>query len=146
MVKPSWTASIPKNISTVSHKLKADEWRSVGALYLPVTLIRLWSQESSGRRHELLNLTMLLCSAITIITSRSISTNQGNEYLKFMKMYRQELERLFPEYACCVNHHMAMHVGEFLEMYGPVHGWWTFPFERMIGSLQRMSTNYRPGQ
>ncbi|KAG6913412.1 hypothetical protein DXG01_007033 [Tephrocybe rancida] len=38
---------------------------------------------------------------------------------------------------------MAFHIPEFLAKYGPAHGWWAFPFERAIGQLQRMSTNYK---
>ena len=29
---------------------------------------------------------------------------------------------------------------------GPVHGWWTFPFERLIGMLQDVRANYIPGK
>jgi hypothetical protein len=41
---------------------------------------------------------------------------------------------------------MAMHLYEYLIRYGPVHAWWTFPFERVIGMLQRIPTNYKLGQ
>jgi hypothetical protein len=30
--------------------------------------------------------------------------------------------------------------------YGPVHGWWMFPFERVIGALQKTNTNYKIGK
>ena len=30
--------------------------------------------------------------------------------------------------------------------YGPVHAWWTFPFERLIGLLQRIPTNFQNGK
>jgi hypothetical protein len=40
---------------------------------------------------------------------------------------------------------MALHVGQFLKRFGPVCGWWTFPFERLIGSMQRMNHNSRVG-
>ncbi|PIL27816.1 hypothetical protein GSI_10970 [Ganoderma sinense ZZ0214-1] len=31
-------------------------------------------------------------------------------------------------------------------LFGPVHGWWTFPFERFNGLLQRLNTNSKPNQ
>ena len=68
----------------------------------------------------------------------------ASEYFEHMVNYRVQLQELFPEYKCHPNHHMALHLDEFLEMCGPVHGWWAFPFERMIGTLQRISTNYKP--
>ncbi|KAG2148241.1 uncharacterized protein EDB93DRAFT_1085087 [Suillus bovinus] len=30
--------------------------------------------------------------------------------------------------------------------YGPMHGWWMFPFERIIGALQKTNTNYKIGE
>lgn len=150
MIKPSWVTSVPTTLSSSGPKLKSDQWRTVGSLYLPVTLIRLWSGTSptnpnSKRRHELLHLTMLLLSAIAVATSRVTSADNAKQYLTYMGAYRQELAKQFPTYKCHPNHHLAMHIPEFLAMYGPVHGWWAFPFERMIGMLQRISTNYKPG-
>ncbi|KAJ7482906.1 hypothetical protein B0H11DRAFT_1636567, partial [Mycena galericulata] len=66
-------------------------------------------------------------------------------YHEHMLNYRARLQKLFPDYECHPNHHMALHITECLHLFGPVHGWWTFPFERLIGTLERISTNYRPG-
>jgi hypothetical protein len=41
---------------------------------------------------------------------------------------------------------MALHLAEYLRLYGPVHSWWTFPFERLIGMLQRIPNNFQNGQ
>lgn len=151
IVKPSWVTSVPTSLSSVGPKLKSDQWRTVGSLYMPISLIRLWyntnpDDEHSKHRHELLNLTMVLLSAIAVATSRVTSTSNADEFVRLMVIYRQELQRLFPDYDIHPNQHMAMHISEFLSMYGPVHGWWAFPFERMIGMLQRISTNYKPGK
>ncbi|PPQ87743.1 hypothetical protein CVT25_015171 [Psilocybe cyanescens] len=150
MVKPSWATSIPTSISSSGPKLKSDQWRAAGSLYLPVTLIRLWSRSGDDiatcERRDLLELTMALFQAVSIISSRTTSARHGKLYLEHMLLYRQELACLFPDYKCHPNHHLALHLGEFLSAYGPVHGWWTFPFERMIGTLQRIHTNYHPGE
>ncbi|KAF8809186.1 hypothetical protein BYT27DRAFT_7163091 [Phlegmacium glaucopus] len=151
MVKPSWVTSVPATLSSSGPKLKSDQWRTIGSLYLPVTLIRLWSNakredKEAKKRQELLHLTMLLSSAVAAATTRVTSVAHANDYLAYMAKYREELQRLFPDYACHCNHHMAMHIGEFLTRYGPVYGWWTFPYERMIGMLQKISTNYKPGE
>jgi hypothetical protein len=151
MVKPSWVTSVPTTLSSSGPKLKSDQWRTIGSLYLPVTLIRLWSNaepddKENKKRQELLHLTMLLSSAVAAATTRITSAAHVNDYLMYMVKYREKLQQLFPDYACHCNHHMAMHIGEFLTRYGPVYGWWTFPYERMIGMLQRISTNYKPGK
>lgn len=38
------------------------------------------------------------------------------------------------------NHHSALFIGEMLLRFGPVHGWWCFPFGRMIGLLQQIAS------
>ena len=45
MHTPSWLTSVPANLGKPSHgKLKADQWRTLGTTYLPVSLIRLWDR------------------------------------------------------------------------------------------------------
>lgn len=137
IVKPSWVTSVPLLSGS---KLKADEWRTLGCLNLPISLVRKWSDTE---RAELLHLTMLLMTAITLATSQVTSEAHSILYINRMVEYRRELQRIFPFYECVPNHHMAFHIPEFIKLYGPVHGWWAFPFERAIGQLQRLSTNYK---
>jgi hypothetical protein len=152
MVKPSWVTSVPTSLSSSGPKLKSDQWRTVGSLYLPVTLIRLWTNGSTNpspnaiRRQKLLHMTMLLFSAINVATSRVTSRRNAKVYLDFLIQYRQELHTLFPRYQCAANQHLAFHISTCLLLHGPVQGWWAFPFERVIGMLQRFSTNYKAGK
>lgn len=152
LVKPSWIQSPPHALGTPScGKLKSDQWRIIGSLYLPVTLIRLWSNSSFEgarfqRRQELLRLTMHLLSVIVIASSQVMSPRHADAYIFHMVKYREQLKNLFPEYRCHPNHHIALHLPEYFQMYGPVHGWWAYPYERVIGILQRFSTNYKEGK
>ncbi|KIJ59119.1 hypothetical protein HYDPIDRAFT_76818, partial [Hydnomerulius pinastri MD-312] len=66
--KPSWFGSVPGNFGDSSAgTIKADEWRSLITVYLPVALISLWGQPSSDTNMksvldhtmELLETTML---------------------------------------------------------------------------------------
>lgn len=148
MVKPSWMTSVPAHFGGESSdgKLKADQWRTLGTVYMPITLIRLWAASEEGsRRRELLSLTMDLVSAIILAASRTTSPVNAYYCAKFLASYRTRLSHLFPNYKCHPNHHMVLHIPEFLTLYGPIHGWWTFPLERLIGKLQRVPTNYKPG-
>ena len=143
VVQPSWLTRAP----VLSHgKLKADDWRSLATTSFPVALIRLWSHLADQKHVELLEMSLVLVSAIIVATSRVTSQQHADEYMRLMTRYRELMHRRFPDYQALPNHHMAMHIGEFLLMYGPVHSWWTYPFERVIGSLQRISTNYIPGK
>jgi hypothetical protein len=154
MVTPSWLTSIPINLGSAAHgKLKADQWRVLGTTFLPLSLVRLWGQMSDGddgdenanKRRKMLDITLSLLSAVAIASSRVTSNAKADLYLQHILSYLSGLKQIFPDYAFRPNHHMALHLHEYLRFYGPVHSWWTFPFERLIGMLQRIPTNYKIG-
>jgi hypothetical protein len=151
-ITPSWIGSVPRDFGSASHgKLKADQWRSLGLIYLPIGLIRLWANPSSddaraARCQALLVLSLQLVCAIIVATSESTSRAHAGRYLELTTAYLEGVKSLFPGYHIHPNHHMAMHLHEYLILYGPVHAWWTFPFERLIGMLQRSPTNGRIGE
>ena len=145
MITPSWLTSVPSNLGEPSHgKLKADQWRILGTTYLPISLTRLWSQlEDDDERSKLLAMTLSLVSAVIIASSRTTSRENAGLYLHHMQTYLAGLRKLFPLYKFLPNHHMALHLPEYLCLYGPVHSWWTFPFKHLIGMLQRIPNNFQ---
>ena len=150
MIKPSWVISVTTVLASFGPKLNSDQWHTLGSLYLPVTFICLWSKaelatDNDQHHHEIMHLTMLLFSAIAIASSHVTSEGHAQKYTKFMVEYCQELKCIFPSYVCKSNHHMVLHVADFLRLYRLVQGWWAFPFERIIGMLQQISTKYKPG-
>jgi hypothetical protein len=46
-----------------------------------------------------------------------------------MKAYMEGIKQLFPQYQLRANHHMALHLYEYLRRFGPVHGWWALPLK-----------------
>ena len=144
--------SVPANLGSANHgKLKADQYRALGTAYLPISLVRLWGNvtagdERSARCRQILDITMSLLSAVSIASSRSTSRVNADLYLQYMKSYIAGVRSLFPDYKFRPNHHMALHLHEYLLQFGPVHAWWTFPFERVIGMLQRIPTNGKQGK
>ncbi|KAF5327761.1 hypothetical protein D9619_004081 [Psilocybe cf. subviscida] len=152
MRKPSWLSSIPADFGSARHgKLKADQWRVLGMAYLPVSLVRLWldadidDEEARLMRHKLLEATISLISAIRIATLATTSRSTAALYREHMLSYLTTLKEIVPAYKLHPNHHMALHLSDYLCRFGPVHSWWTFPFERVIGMLQRIPTNFKPG-
>ena len=152
-IRPRWHAAPPTNLGQVSHgKLKADEWRSCFEFDIPVSLLRIETQRiASGKqtdeyRAKLVHSTFLLATAIRWATSHRTSTTHIENYMKSMKEYLETLKDLRPNQRFCPNHVNALLVGNYLRLYGPVRGWWMFPFERVIGDLQRSSTNYQLGE
>lgn len=151
--RPPWHTAPPANIGHVSHgKLKADEWRSCFEFDIPVSLLRIETQQSvSGKqtdeyRSKLVHSTFLLATAIRWATSYRTSTQHAEKYTEAMKTYLETLKDLQPTQRFRPNHFNALLIGRYLRLYGPVHNWWMFPFERVIGDLQRSNTNNKPGE
>jgi len=148
MMTPSWLGSVPKELGQGSHgKLKADQYRVLATTYLPASLVRLWGLDEKDdspraiRRRALLESTMTLFSAVSIATARTMSRERAGQYLQHIQSYINGLKILFPEYEFLPNHHMALHIYDCLLRFGPAHSWWTYPYERVIGMLQRIPTS-----
>ncbi len=152
LLTPSWMTSVPSQIGSSSQgKLKADQWRTLGTTHLLLSLTRLWGFQGDGspraaRCLEILDVTVSLISAIVIATSHTVTSASASLYQEHMLDYINGIKRLFPDYQLHPNHHMSLHISEFLLLFGPVHSWWTFPFERLIGTVQRMPNNGKIGE
>ena len=72
---PSWLTSLPSEFRSAGYgKLEADQWCVLGTIFLPVSLVCLWSVIEAGnphseRCHQILDVTMLLLSAVAIACS-----------------------------------------------------------------------------
>ncbi|KAJ3963308.1 hypothetical protein EV361DRAFT_813494, partial [Lentinula raphanica] len=65
-----------------------------------------------------------------------------------MTTWTKNLRKLFPHVREGIprpNVHAAGHIYDFLLLFGPVLSWWCFPFERLIGVLQKINTNDHKG-
>ncbi|PIL33820.1 hypothetical protein GSI_04445 [Ganoderma sinense ZZ0214-1] len=141
---PSWMERPPRNFGSPSHgKLKADQWRTVCTVSLVITLCRLWGVRSAPdeRKRLLENFVHLVC-AVDLATRRSMSPERITRFDGHIREYLSSLRTLF-NHSLVPNHHLSLHLHEFLRSFGPVHGWWTFPFERFNGLLARLNTNSR---
>ncbi|KDR71186.1 hypothetical protein GALMADRAFT_75443, partial [Galerina marginata CBS 339.88] len=150
---PSWVSPVPSNLGSSSHgKLKADQWRTLGVTHLPLSLLKLWGlcdpghSSRSKKCREILEVTINLISAVVLASSRTTSPTIATLYLQNMIAYMEGVKKIFPQYNFLPNHHMSLHLYDYLLLFGPVHSWWTFPFERIIGMLERIPTNFKFGQ
>jgi hypothetical protein len=121
-------------------KLKADEWRSLLTIQLPLILIPMWS----GRDHVKTSLRknfVHLVSVINLGLKRSITSNHIKRYRDHIRKYLEGSVLLFQHCKLAPNHHMAVHLADCLERFGPVRAWWSFPFERLMGKILKASHN-----
>lgn len=150
---PSWVNSVPFKFGEASAgSLKADEWRTLGTIYFPLAMVSLWGQgsvhksaERAAKLRNVLDLTMSLVSAVIVACKRTVTKERQEAYGRHISNYTQRLSELYPDFEHRPNNHVAFHIYDFLALFGPVHSWWTFPFERLIGQLQRMPSNHKFG-
>ncbi|KZP02636.1 hypothetical protein FIBSPDRAFT_770421 [Athelia psychrophila] len=153
--RPSWQRGPPVNLGCKTHgKLKADQWRSAIEFDVPVSLAQSWAHsdaevqndEKKQRQRQLLDSTMLLAVAVGWGTSDVTSQIHAYDYTRHMMAYLQTILMLYPSFKLRPNHHGALHIGPFLLQFGPMRGWWMYPFERIIGILQKTNTNSKLGK
>ncbi|KAI0057490.1 hypothetical protein BV25DRAFT_1777682, partial [Artomyces pyxidatus] len=145
---PSWVGRAPKEFGkTGEGKVKADQWRTACTIHLVITLIRLWGQStSSDRDRGLLDNFMALVIAVQMATRRSTSEARRDIVQNHFRYYLETLVHIYGKNVLVPNHHLSLHLVECLHLFGPVHGWWSFPFERYNGVLQRIKSNYKLGE
>ncbi|KAI0738686.1 hypothetical protein C8Q80DRAFT_1113325 [Daedaleopsis nitida] len=144
IVLPSWLEKPPSNIGDASHgKLKADQWRTLCSIHMVITLARLWGHSNATVEEQaVLQNFVHLVIATDLASRRSMSPQRAAEYDRHMLAYLQGIVELF-DVSLVPNHHLALHLTICLAMFGPVHGWWSYPFERYNGMLQRLNTNHK---
>ncbi|KLO05603.1 hypothetical protein SCHPADRAFT_839192 [Schizopora paradoxa] len=141
-ILPSWLESPPRNLGNSSHgKLKADQWRTSCSVSLVITLIRLWAGDP--KTQPMLDNFIHLVTAVKIATSRSTSESRITSYDNHIKDYVTGMVALYGSDSLRSNHHIAFHVSDDLRWFGPSPLFWAFPFERLIGKIQKIPTNKR---
>ena len=148
---PSWLNSAPCNYGDAKAGIvKAGKWRNLSTIFLPIALISLWGEGTSHplptitvRVHHILDHTMLLVSAVSLTCMHTMIPGHSAAYLKYMTQYIHNFLHIHVDIKPCPNMHMAMHILHFLCLFGPVWSWWCFPFEQLIGQIQRLLSNHK---
>lgn len=142
---PSWIGYAPRNWGTQERgKLSANQYRIICSIHLPITLIRLWDKEV-GRKKDMLENFMHLVAAVRIANMRVSSQNHIQAYNHHIFRYVEGIKMLFPTHKLRPNAHGALHIGDIMELFGPIHAHNTSFYERYINFLHRVNTNGKMG-
>lgn len=142
---PLWIRPAPHNWGTTERgKLSADQWRVLCTIHLPITLIRLWENET-GRKKDLLENFMHLVTAVRIANMHVSSRNQIQAYNKHIFLYAQGIKSLYPYNNLKPTLHVSLHIGDILELFGPVHSHNAPFYERYINFFHGIKTNGKLG-
>ncbi|KAL7279724.1 hypothetical protein ACG7TL_006131 [Trametes sanguinea] len=141
---PSWLPRPPRNFGSATHgKLKADQWRTVCTVNMVITLVRLWS-DAAATDNEKLALTnfLHLVSAVDLATRYTMSAARAERFNYHMLEYVRGIRPLYGA-KLVPNHHLSLHLADILMLFGPTFAWWSFPFERYNGLLQKLNTSHK---
>lgn len=153
-VTPAWLDSVPKNYGEKgAGSIKAGEWRVLATVYLPIALVLLWGDNritgpDGAHFFGLLQHSMAIFQATIILCLHSTNPSRAATYRALMKQWLDGLHNYYPHTESDSNRpncHAAFHIYDFLLLFGPVMSWWCFPFERLIGVLQKIKTNNHIG-
>lgn len=146
MIVPSWLVKPPENWGTTQHgKLKADEWRTVGLILLPITLARLWGSSTPRFRYMLENY-MKFTSSLRLAYSRAVTQEQCDKFRDGWFSFLRGFKQLYPTSALVSNHHNMGHVPEMIMEWGPNLYWRANNYERYNGIVQKNLTNMKSGK
>ncbi|MBW0555488.1 hypothetical protein O181_095203 [Austropuccinia psidii MF-1] len=131
--------TVPFGVTRIPHwlgqakegKIKASEWHSLFAIYLPLAAI----DNIIGDLDQLRNSP----NEATKISDCSRFTEEYQKYCNSSKS-------LFQGYAVNPNHHYALHIESQLRHWGPLIGVSEFAGERLNGMLQRIPTSGQIGK
>jgi len=142
---PSWMTPAPRNWGTAARgKLKADQWKVIATVHLPITLMRLWGR-NTDRYFVLLCNFMDLNAAIQLANQRIITANHIRDYKYLLLRYLRGIMVLFKNASLQPVHHVSLHTGDFLRLFGPTHSVRTPGFERFNEMLGSQNINMKSG-
>ena len=143
---PSWVNGPPALFGTLQHgKLGADHWRTLCVVHLPIPLVRTWGFQKPSRV-QMLQIFLDLAEAIEICGLMEINEEHIKHAEELMHKYLIIAKELYKGAKVQPNHHLALHLGVFLRLFGPVHSWRSFVFECFNFFLQSLNTNMKFGE
>ena len=147
MELPSWINPAPAGFGkTQRGKLSADQWRTLATINLPVTLIRMWGIDGDDIHLQMLENFLDLVEAVELLGMLEIDRTHVEELDKLLKRYVDGVKELYKGSKIQPNHHLFLHLGVFILLFGPVHSWRSFAFERFNYMLQTINTNLNFGK
>ena len=125
---------IPCKIASSFSGFTADQWRVWTTIISPIVLKGILPNDD-------LNCWLLFVNACRLLMTRIISIDNVKQADKYLMLFCKKFQRLYGNNACTPNMHLHMHLQDCILDYGPVHGFWCFPFERYNGILGAYPTN-----
>ncbi|MBW0466262.1 hypothetical protein O181_005977 [Austropuccinia psidii MF-1] len=163
MISALRNVTVPLGVTCIPHwlgqakegKIKASEWRSPFAIYLPsaaidnliVNIDQLCNSPNEARIMCLLVDNFCALVACThILEGQLIAISDGSRFTGEYQKYCDSSKSLFHGYVNNPNHHYALHIERQLRHWGPLIGVSEFAGERLNGIHQSIPTSGQIGK
>lgn len=151
IITPTWVGNPPSDVGLKSAgTLKMSQWRTLFEIHVPLVMLSLWKAGSplagndTAEMAPVLETSMHLTCAARLMVKRTLTSDRRRQFHQHIVAHINGLKRDFPGYIY-PSHHQLLHLSEFTEEFSGVRHWWVFPFENLIGKLQGILSNHKPG-
>ncbi|KAJ3754658.1 hypothetical protein EV360DRAFT_51194 [Lentinula raphanica] len=152
VIVPAWVDKPPPSIGHAqAGSIKADHWRTMFSLYLPLALISLWSLDSpikscdAATMKSALDTAMHLSCASIMMTKSNLTESRRRQFRYSIHQHISGLKENFPAFQL-PSHHLSFHLDLFMDLFSNVRNWWCFQGELLILKLRGIPINHRVGK
>lgn len=134
---PAWIDWKQKQLFAKSVHLKSVEWRHV----LASGILKYCIRGFLGKRQRL---TLYeICDIIAALSVSMIDPSELDDTEYRVSKALSLLERDYPVSIHVIVFHLLHHLPMYVRLYGPLHGFWMYPFERFNSWISRRVLNKR---
>ncbi|KAJ3718151.1 hypothetical protein C8R42DRAFT_585677, partial [Lentinula raphanica] len=149
IIVPAWVRKPPmeSGLARVG-TLKADHWRTMFNLYLPLAQLSLWQPGSpiagvdALQMGPALHTSMKLTCASLMMTKRTLTGEHQEQYRLLLQQHILGLKQYFPAFSL-PSHHLAFHIYDFMDLFSVVSNWWCFHGENLVQKLRLIPHNHK---
>ena len=149
---PSWLPRPPLDVGLRdAGTLKADTWRILFEIFLPLALLSLWKETSplaapnADQMGSVLETSMYLTCASLIVMKDRLSFDDQANFKKYLRQHLLGVKQHFP-YGFIPSYHAAFHIADGMDLFSTVRNASCFRGERLIGKLRSIPHNHIIGK
>ncbi|EGG01090.1 uncharacterized protein MELLADRAFT_67330 [Melampsora larici-populina 98AG31] len=136
---PSWVGRVPSTVGTrKGGKLKADEWVILFQVMMIPAIISVLDKDQGATdftEHNFVRNVLHLISVLNIVRRLELNERDIGSLQYHLRSYRNGYSKLYSSLPVLPNHHMALHLPECIQRFGPAPFWSAWSFERLNGRM-----------
>lgn len=133
---PPHLGRIPSKIASSFSGFTADQFKNWTNIFSPLVLYDILPEEDYECWKHFILASRILCKS-------TISNHDIQLADALLLQFCRRVERMYGKNVITPNMHLHCHIKDNLYDYGPIHGFWLFPYERYNGILEHFPMSHR---